>query len=192
LVAVNPYQVLPIYDAEHIEQYKGVKIGDLPPHVFAVADAAYTMMRRERRNQCCVISGESGAGKTETTKLVLQFLAAVSGQHSWIEQQILEANPILEGQANLLAGSGSTSSHSSLLPPPPPPPPPALNLRRDFAGLQPLAMPRPSVTTTPPVLANTSMCTSMKTVRGPRRRLGSVLRIASSQPTLSVQPTRGH
>ncbi len=98
LIAVNPYQLLDIYDAKNIEMYKNTKIGDLPPHIFAIADNAYYTMRREKRDVCCVISGESGAGKTETTKLVLQFLAAVSGKHSWIEQQILEANPILEGE----------------------------------------------------------------------------------------------
>ena len=97
LVAVNPYQLLPIYDQAHINQYKDKKIGEAPPHIFAIADNAYYFMKRGQRDQCCIISGESGAGKTESTKLILQFLAAVSGQHSWIEQQILEANPILEG-----------------------------------------------------------------------------------------------
>nr|XP_014341154.1 PREDICTED: unconventional myosin-VIIb [Latimeria chalumnae] len=100
LVAVNPYQLLPLYTAEHIQLYTNKRIGELPPHVFAIADSCFFNMRRNNRDQCCVISGESGAGKTESTKLILQFLAAISGQHSWIEQQVLEANPILEAFGN--------------------------------------------------------------------------------------------
>ncbi|XP_052660758.1 unconventional myosin-VIIb isoform X2 [Harpia harpyja] len=100
LVAVNPYQLLPLYTVDQIRLYFNKRIGELPPHVFAIADNCYFNMKRNKRDQCCVISGESGAGKTESTKLILQFLAAVSGQHSWIEQQILEANPILEAFGN--------------------------------------------------------------------------------------------
>ncbi|CAH6792657.1 Myo7a [Phodopus roborovskii] len=100
LVAVNPYQLLSIYSPEHIRQYTNKKIGEMPPHIFAIADNCYFNMKRSSRGQCCVISGESGAGKTESTKLILQFLAAISGQHSWIEQQVLEATPILEAFGN--------------------------------------------------------------------------------------------
>ncbi|KAM4771803.1 unconventional myosin-VIIb [Rhinophrynus dorsalis] len=100
LVAVNPYEELPIYNTEQIHMYRDRRIGELPPHIFALADTCYFNMKRKKTNQCCVISGESGAGKTESTKLMLQFIASASCQHSWIEQQILEANPIMEAFGN--------------------------------------------------------------------------------------------
>uniref|UniRef100_A0A8C6WAU8 Unconventional myosin-VIIb n=1 Tax=Nannospalax galili TaxID=1026970 RepID=A0A8C6WAU8_NANGA len=100
LVAVNPFQMLPLYTLEQVQLYYSHHLGELPPHVFAIANSCYFNMKKNKRDQSCIISGESGAGKTETTKLILQFLATISGQHSWIEQQVLEANPILEAFGN--------------------------------------------------------------------------------------------
>ncbi|XP_019876972.2 myosin-VIIa-like isoform X2 [Aethina tumida] len=110
LVAINPYEMLPIYTNALIREYRGKRLDELPPHIFAIGDNSYNDMKRTKTNQCIVISGESGAGKTESTKLLLQYLASTSGQHSWIEQQILDANPIMEAFGNAKTVRNDNSS----------------------------------------------------------------------------------
>ncbi|KAF8634039.1 hypothetical protein AX17_004304 [Amanita inopinata Kibby_2008] len=78
LVAINPYQNLPLYSDAIIQQYRNKRRDENPPHVFAVAERAWINMGEERENQSILITGESGAGKTESTKKVIQYLAAIA------------------------------------------------------------------------------------------------------------------
>ncbi|KAH9805025.1 Myosin-15 [Citrus sinensis] len=96
LIAVNPFTKLPhLYNVHMMEQYKGAPFGELSPHVFAVADASYRAMISEHQSQSILVSGESGAGKTETTKLIMQYLTFVGGRAAGddrnVEQQVLES-----------------------------------------------------------------------------------------------------
>ncbi|KAA8546249.1 hypothetical protein F0562_003012 [Nyssa sinensis] len=115
LIAVNPFTKLPhLYNVHMMEQYKGAPFGELSPHVFAVADASYRAMMNEARSQSILVSGESGAGKTETTKLIMQYLTYVGGRAAGddrtVEQQVLESNPLLEAFGNARTVRNDNSS----------------------------------------------------------------------------------
>lgn len=119
LVTVNPYCPLPIYTNEYINMYKGRNREDTKPHVYAMADEAFRNLIEEGENQSILVTGESGAGKTENTKKVIQYLAAVAhsdsstknrGQHSNLSAQILRANPILEAFGNAQTVRNNNSS----------------------------------------------------------------------------------
>jgi myosin heavy subunit len=107
LVAVNPFKEVPLYGNRNIEAYR--KRSNESPHVYAIADTAIREMIRDEVNQSIIISGESGAGKTETAKIAMQYLAALGGG-SGIEYEILKTNPILEafGNAKTLRNDNSS------------------------------------------------------------------------------------
>ncbi|XP_066274323.1 unconventional myosin-IXb-like isoform X13 [Branchiostoma lanceolatum] len=112
LIAINPFKFFPIYNPKYVNMYQNHRLGELEPHIFAIADASYHTMLENRENQCIVISGESGSGKTESTNFLLHHLTALSykGHASGIEQTILGAGPVLEAFGNAKTAHNDNSS----------------------------------------------------------------------------------
>ncbi|XP_078081483.1 myosin-4-like [Mustelus asterias] len=119
-VTVNPYKWLPVYNPEVVTGYRGKKRQEAPPHIFSISDNAYQFMLTDRENQSILITGESGAGKTVNTKRVIQYFASVatagdakkketSGKGS-LEDQIIQANPLLEAFGNAKTVRNDNSS----------------------------------------------------------------------------------
>ncbi|VAH16740.1 unnamed protein product [Triticum turgidum subsp. durum] len=115
LIAVNPFQRLPhLYNDHMMEMYKGAEFGELSPHPFAMADRAYRLMMNYGTSQAILVSGESGAGKTESTKMLMQYLAFMGGKVESdgrsVQQQVLESNPVLEAFGNAKTVRNNNSS----------------------------------------------------------------------------------
>ncbi|CAG2228981.1 MYH6_7 [Mytilus edulis] len=123
-IAVNPYRRLPIYTDSVVAKFKGKRKTEMPPHLFSVADNAYQSMVQDRENQSCLITGESGAGKTENTKKVIMYFAkvaaslgkksdeesAAASKKGSLEDQIIQANPVLEAYGNAKTTRNNNSS----------------------------------------------------------------------------------
>uniref|UniRef100_A0AAY4CVE3 Methyl-CpG binding domain protein 3b n=1 Tax=Denticeps clupeoides TaxID=299321 RepID=A0AAY4CVE3_9TELE len=112
LVAINPYEQLPIYGEEVIDAYSGQDMADMEPHVFSVAEEAYRTMTREETNQSIIISGESGSGKTVSAKFTMRYFAVVGGavQQTSVEDRVLASNPIMEAIGNAKTTRNDNSS----------------------------------------------------------------------------------
>ncbi|XP_051556331.1 unconventional myosin-X-like [Myxocyprinus asiaticus] len=121
LAAVNPYQCLSeLYDVTAVKRYSRHHLGEIPPHIYAIANECYRSLWKRSNNQCVLISGESGAGKTESTKMILRFLSAMSQQSvelsatkaasSHVEEAILESSPIMEAFGNAKTVHNNNSS----------------------------------------------------------------------------------
>ncbi|XP_044614746.1 myosin-14 isoform X1 [Equus asinus] len=126
-VVINPYKQLPIYTEAIVEMYRGKKRHEVPPHVYAVTEGAYRSMLQDREDQSILCTGESGAGKTENTKKVIQYLAHVASSpkgrkepgvpasvssvsYGELERQLLQANPVLEAFGNAKTVKNDNSS----------------------------------------------------------------------------------
>ncbi|XP_076804948.1 myosin-6-like [Clavelina lepadiformis] len=115
-VTVNPYKMLPVYASYVIGAYKGKRRTEMPPHLYSIADNAYTEMLMNRENQSMLITGESGAGKTVNTKKVIQYFALVAAfgnqddSKGTLEDQIVQCNPAMEAFGNAKTVRNDNSS----------------------------------------------------------------------------------
>ncbi|XP_076828532.1 unconventional myosin-IXb isoform X2 [Brachyhypopomus gauderio] len=112
LIAINPFKFLPIYNPKYVEMYENHILGTLDPHIFAIADAAFYAMLNKQLNQCIVISGESGSGKTQSANFLIHCLTSLSrkGCTSGVERTILGAGPVLEAFGNAKTAYNNNSS----------------------------------------------------------------------------------
>ncbi|XP_042243023.1 myosin heavy chain, muscle-like isoform X2 [Homarus americanus] len=121
-VAINPYKRYPIYTSRVVKIYQSKRRNEVPPHIFAIADGAYMDMLQNHENQSMLITGESGAGKTENTKKVIQYFASIARKSDFqkkavkfssggnLEDQIVQTNPVLEAFGNAKTVRNDNSS----------------------------------------------------------------------------------
>ncbi|XP_042351162.1 unconventional myosin-Ib isoform X8 [Plectropomus leopardus] len=113
VISMNPYRSLPIYTPDKVEEYRNRNFYELSPHIYALADEAYRSLRDQDKDQCILITGESGAGKTEASKLVMSYVAAVCGKGqevNKVKEQLLQSNPVLEAFGNAKTVRNDNSS----------------------------------------------------------------------------------
>ncbi|XP_034418130.1 unconventional myosin-Ib isoform X3 [Cyclopterus lumpus] len=113
VISMNPYRSLPIFNPDKVEEYRNRNFYELSPHIYALADEAYRSLRDQDKDQCILITGESGAGKTEASKLVMSYVAAVCGKGqevNKVKEQLLQSNPVLEAFGNAKTVRNDNSS----------------------------------------------------------------------------------
>jgi myosin-1 len=113
IISINPYKSLNMYSREMVLDYRGRNQFEVPPHIYALTDQAYRSMIETNKDQCVIISGESGAGKTEASKIIMRYIAEITGKGADVDRikdQLLKCNPVLEAFGNAKTNRNDNSS----------------------------------------------------------------------------------